>query len=126
MSVDTLKFVYVSGNEWHAGYLQAAYDNGIMHGSDGNALPDDFITREQMAKLICTSAESVLQMQNSADISAYEDYKEISPWALEYVEKIVASQIMSGRTQTTFSPSDTAVRAEAFAVIYRLPGLIGK
>lgn len=110
----------VTEGQWYADYLQAAFDNGIMHGSDGNALPENLITREEMAKLICTSAEKLSLSLTSADLSGYDDFDKISPWAIEYVEKVVASKIMTGRTNVAFCPTENALRAEAFVLIYRL------
>ncbi len=50
----------------------------------------------------------------------YQDLKDISPWAEEYVRWAVGVGLMRGRTNTTIDLLDMASRAEVAQVIKNL------
>ena len=107
-------FSDVSQDDWYAGYIQAAYDNGIMRGSDGRAEPSKNITREEMAVMLSSLLDG-----ESADVD-FSDSTEISSWAEEAVKKVCSSGLMNGRGDNMFAPKENTKRSEAFAVVYRL------
>ena len=49
----------------------------------------------------------------------YSDYKDISPWAVEYIDFISFYGFMKGRDGGAFAPRENATRAEAVTVLYR-------
>lgn len=105
----------VSGDDWYAGYIQAAYDRGIFEGADGKANPTGSITREEMAKML-----AAVIIDDGAAKAGFSDESEISGWAKDSVDKVVAKGLMNGREDGTFDPKSNTKRCEAFVVIYRL------
>ena len=59
----------------------------------------------------------------SADLSAYTDTDDISPYASKAVEWCVAKGILSGKSATRLAPQDTATRAECAAMLQRFAAL---
>lgn len=113
-------FTDVAENAWYADVIQTALDNGIISSAD-NFRPDDLITREEMAKIICGIARlSELYDEDVVLSDTYTDAEHISPWAKMYVKYISSSGLMKGREDGTFAPKDGATRAEAAAVISRM------
>lgn len=116
LSIPEYKNVFsdVTSDDWYAGYIQAAYDNGIMRGSDGKAEPNKYITREEMAVMLSSAADKA-----SADID-FADNTQISEWAEDAVKKVYGSGLMNGRENNMFAPKENAKRSEAFVIMYRI------
>lgn len=113
-------FTDVSDNAWYAEVIQTALDNGIISPAD-SFRPDDLITREEMAKIICGIANlDKLYAEEIVLDDKYTDADSISDWAKMYVKYISSSGLMKGREDGSFAPKDGATRAEAAAVISRM------
>ncbi len=111
----------VSSEDWYAGYVQTALDYGLISGYDGAATPEAGITREEMAKILCSAAEKAgIDLEERGDLNAFSDATEISGWASENIGQIVGSGLMNGFPDKTFAPQAYTKREEAFVVIYRL------
>lgn len=111
----TGKFADVSSEDWYANNLEAAYNQDIFDGSDGKAEPNEYITREQMAKMLA----AVIDETGGEDV-VFADQMLISDWAKEGVSKVSAAGLMTGRSENKFDPKSNTKRCEAFVVIYRL------
>lgn len=111
-------FLDVAADSWYAGYMEKAYQMGIINGDGtGNVRPDDTITREEMAKIIVAFAAPVVDAEKKP---AFTDLDEVSAWAVESVEKAVASGLMNGVGEGRFNPKQSARREEAIVVLYRI------
>ena len=55
-----------------------------------------------------------------ADISTYSDFGSMSEYAADGIRYVIATGIMTGKTDTTFNPLDNMTRAETAAVIARM------
>lgn len=113
-------FADVTGQEWYAGILEAAYRNGIFTGDGKRAEPERSVTREEMCKLIAAAAGDSLP----PGTAAYTDAEQISGWALEAVGKASAAGLVQGLPDGSFAPRETAKRDQAAAVICRLLKLL--
>ena len=114
------EFADVKGDEWYAGTLAAAKSVGLMEGSDGKALPNDTLTREQMAKMLVSAKEYLGgEITDKLEIT-FGDKASVSDWAQEYIEKAVSASLMNGMGDNLFAPKETALREQAFAAVYRL------
>ena len=115
------EFSDVSGDEWYADTLAAATEKGLLQGSDGKAMPDGLLTREQMAKMLVSA---YLYLHPEADINetvtGFADNGEISEWAKAFVAQSVEIGLMNGMGDGRFAPSETALREQAFAAVHRL------
>ena len=104
------------GTFWYEKGMNWAKNKGV---SDGSA-PNASITREQLAAMLYRYAG---EPSVSADLSAYTDTVDISPYASKAVEWCVAKGILSGKSATRLAPQDTATRAECAAMLQRFAAL---
>ena len=87
-----------------------------MSGSGGAFRPNDFITREEMAKmLVCAYGKEA----DSAEKTQFADDDKISDWAKGYVSAAVNLGFMNGFEDGTFRPNEAALREQAMAVLAR-------
>lgn len=106
----------VSADDWYADILWACANKNIMSGSGGAFRPNDFITREEMAKmLVCAYGKEA----DSAEKTQFADDDKISDWAKGYVSAAVNLGFMNGFEDGTFRPNEAALREQAMAVLAR-------
>ena len=111
----------VSSSACYAAAVNWASSEGIVNGTGADAFsPNASITREQLAAMLYRYAG---EPSVSADLSAYTDTVDISPYASKAVEWCVAKGILSGKSATRLAPQDTATRAECAAVLQRFAAL---
>lgn len=115
------EFSDVSANDWYADYIATAKSAGIMDGSDGKALPNDIITRQQMAKML-TQAYRYLNadIQVTGADSSYKDDEDISPWARPFVDEATELGLLNGFGDGSFKPLECVLREQAFVAVQRL------
>ena len=118
------EFPDVSPDAWYADILAAAKNNGILDGDDaGNANPDDYITREQMAKI---AVQILGGDTDNANNEEYTDSYLISDWAKKYVYAAQRLGIMQGMEDKSFAPKDMVPREQAMVLTYRIREKYGK
>lgn len=116
------EFSDVTAEDWHAPYIQTAWEQGWIQGNDGQFRPDDFITREEMCKLLVEANGGIPEgIQLELD---YEDKAEISAWAEDYVCAARKFGLMNGYEDGCFKPAVVALRGEAFVTVYRFQAAI--
>ena len=115
-------FFDVDFKDWHASYIATAYDAGLIGGSKGMFRPDDTITREEMCKIIACATDVEYELKQVE----FRDNDSISPWALEYINKVYSLGIVNGMDDGTFAPKNNALREQAFMVLARLQNIINK
>lgn len=113
-------FTDVRENAYYAPHIAWAAENGILSGmGNGTYLPEDGITREQMAVALMKYAE-----YKGEEITAgkydYTDADKISHWAAESVAYCAAAGLMFGRADGTFDPHTELTRAECAAIMRRM------
>ena len=119
-----LVFADVLPEQWYTEAVRWAASEKIVSGTDENTFgTDDPITREQMAAIIYRYAKykniDTTEAENT-NILSYEDYSDISEYAIPALQYAAGAGIMTGKTDKTINPSDTSTRAEAAAVIMRI------
>ena len=116
-STGELKFNDVSGSEWFAKYLAAAYGAGIVAGYDDNTYrPNELVTRQD---LCCMLYRAFFKNSEAVDAEmTFTDKGDISGYAVEAVRDMCGRGILSGRENNTFCPKQYATRAEVARVIY--------
>ncbi|HHW39569.1 MAG TPA: hypothetical protein GXX19_00155 [Syntrophomonadaceae bacterium] len=103
-------------HHWAKDFVASAFNAGIVAGYDRSHFhPDDFLTREQMAVMVCRAAG----LKAGAGSAAFSDSAVIAPWAKDAVAAVGTCGIMSGYPDGTFRPGNFATRAEAASVIER-------
>jgi hypothetical protein len=108
-----------TGGHWAKDYISIATSLDIVNGYSGTIFgPDDYITREQMAVMICKAAGISLLTEETG----FADGDSISGWARGAVGAAARDKIINGYPDNTYQPMRTATRAEAAAVIVNALG----
>ena len=104
--------------------MAKAYSNGIISGYNEsfypgqiNLGPNDLITREQAAVMLCRLAES-FRADLPAASSQFNDG--ISDWAKTSVDQVYGAGIMSGYSQTSFGPKDPYSMEQSLITMVRM------
>ncbi|MBQ9979847.1 MAG: S-layer homology domain-containing protein [Oscillospiraceae bacterium] len=119
---DALVFTDVDPNQYYAPYIRWAAENGVVGGhGDGTFGPDDQITREQMAIIICNYASSLgihTYLTDLATLHVFADYQNIHDWAQYQVAWAVANGIAEGKDGGAYyEPVMFATRGEVASVM---------
>lgn len=113
-------FSDIKAADWHAPFIEWAYQNGIASGTDSNTFsPDASITREQAAAFIhrfLNKNDFII----STEKSTFKDAESISSYAELSVTICQNAGILKGYKNSVFNPDGLITRAEAATVITRL------
>ncbi len=113
-------FADVKEGEWYTQTVEKAYSLGLVSGDGENFNPNDKVTREQMAKMAVLVYEYKNgEIKDSKDID-FIDKDNMSDWAEEYIKKAVSAELMNGVTESEFSFSSSATRAQACVLLSRI------
>ena len=100
-----------------------AVQNGIVNGvSETEFAPDNTITREQMATIIHRYMKFKgidISLDENADTTSFEDFENISDYAKDAFKFACSKGIISGTSQTTLAPKESATRAQMAAIFQR-------
>ena len=118
----SVTFTDVAEGQWYTQAVRWANSAGVVTGyGDGTFGPDEPITREQLAVMLCRFAAF-----RGYDVSAggmavreFADSADISDWALEAMAWAVHTGLLGGREGNVLDPTGTATRAEAAAILMR-------
>ena len=115
----------VAEDSWYAGCVYAAANAGIVTGDNGSFYPDNNISREDMAAIICRALVHAEKAATAVGELSFDDANDIAPYAKEAVQTLVEMKIMQG-TGASFEPKRGATRAEAAKVIYAVSQIVGQ
>ena len=102
-------------NNWTTASLERAVENGLLNGADGKIMPDDNITRAQMAAIIVRAFGASVE----ADISSYPDVS-ADKWYYSEFAKAVKMGAFSGTDDGKLNPNNFITFEECFTVIKRV------
>ena len=123
-------FKDVPQNAYYADAVAWASKNGIVAGySNEEYMPDNTISREQMAAIMYRYVKykgADTSIAENKNILSYEDFSNISEYAIPAMQWSAGSSVMVGRTDTTLNPLETTTRAEAAAVFNRIIEYLNK
>lgn len=116
---DRQSFGDVPKSRWYHGAVEWAKESGVTSGvSDSRFAPEDKVTRQQMARFLCTYAElKGIALPEGANLDRFTDAGKVADWARDSVEKVVAAGIINGMTPTTLDPRGNATRAQVAVMI---------
>lgn len=102
--------------------VTSLYSHGIIHGKTDNMfLPYDYITREEVAKILSNTYDLLNEKSQSSDsMHEYADQEEIADWALNYVNDMYALDIMIGNSDNEFKPKDNITKEELIIAMLRI------
>ena len=117
-------FTDVAPDAWYADGINRCAAAGILQGSEGKAMPEDPITREQAMVMLCRAlgiaAEDVGALTGFSDVSLASDY------ARPYVAALVKAGVVKGDANGLLNPLSKITRAEIVTMVDRLVGHYAK
>lgn len=115
------KFTDVPQNEWYSEAVMWAENEGIVKGvSETEFAPDENVTREQFALILMRFAEfKGFDTSVSAELDAFEDSQNISPWAEQAFAWAYGSKLIMGIGENFSEPLGNATRAQVAAILMR-------
>ena len=125
----TASFTDVPSGSYYALACAWGAAKGIILGDGSGAfLPENSVTREQMATFLYRFAKDmgiVVYSPNERVLSRFADSGQINGYAREGMSWAVEQGLMSGRGGNRLAPSDNATRAEVAALIERFASYAG-
>lgn len=119
----SIPFGDVDMGAYYANAVVWAQQNGIVNGiSETEFAPDNSITREQIAAIIHRYAQYKgidVSVGENTNILSYNDYDDISEYAIASMQYACGSGLLKGRTESTLNPKENATRAEVAAILHR-------
>ena len=114
-------FSDVPENEWYTDAVMWAKENGIVNGiTQTEFAPDDSITREELAAILCRYANfKGYKTDANANLSQFTDTDKISGFAREGVKWAYKTGLIKGIDEKTLSPDKAATRAQFTAILTR-------
>ena len=90
----------------------------MLGGGDGEFFPDEPVTREQLAVMLCRFSGEANDAGEDGE-TLWEDADKVSPWAVESLEWAARRGLITGKTESTIDPLDDLTRAEAAVIAMR-------
>lgn len=119
----SIPFADVDMGAYYANAAAWAKQTGIVNGiTEREFAPDIPVTREQTVAILyryLKAKEYDLSVGENTNILSYDDFSEISEYAVPAMQYAVGSGLLKGRTNTTLDPKETLTRAEAAALFRR-------
>ena len=116
-------FSDVAAGQWYSAGVSWAAETGVMEGyGDGTFGPEDALTREQLAALICryVQFQGCDTTAGGTDLSAFTDGDDVSGWALPAMIWAVESGVLSGKDGGRLDPQGQVTRAETAQILTNL------
>ncbi len=111
----------VVSDDWFAGYVQAAKNEGYVSGYNGMFRPNDYITREEIAKVIVAAYnQKTNNIMEPGGALYFTDIESISAWAYDYIVEATKQGFVNGVSEMRFAPKNNATRAQAAVMLKRL------
>ncbi len=117
------KFIDVVKGSYYEKAVIWAEENGIVNGiSDTEFAPNSKITREQMSAIMLRFAEYKeydVSVGEDTNILSYEDFEQVSEYAIPSMQWAVGTGLMKGKTDSTLNPTQVTTRAEVATLLQR-------
>lgn len=109
----------VTRQDWFHGEIRKAISFGIIKGDEnGYIRPNDYVTREEAAVIMCRAFCS--QVSNSSDTLNFKDDDIISEWAKNDISTFVKKGYMTGYLDGELKPRNSITRAEVVTILGRI------
>ena len=120
-------FSDIKDDAWYSQSVNWAVKNGIVNGiSESEFAPENEISREQVATILYRFAVyKGYSTEAQATTGEFNDYKSISPYALDAIDFMVSNGILTGRENNVLAPADSITRAESAAMLMRFVEVVG-
>ncbi len=118
---DEAQFPDTAQDAWYTDAVTWAAEHGVVSGySDGTFGPDDTITREQMAMILCSYARyKGVDVTAQAGLDSFSDASSVSGWADAAMRWAVAEGLILGTGDGQLNPGGSATRSQVAALLNR-------
>lgn len=118
------EFDDVDPDAWYIGAVRWASAEGVVRGfGDGRFAPDEAVTREQMAAILCRCAARLgHDVSADGDLSGFADAASVSAYAVPALEWARATCLVEGIEQDgalRLAPGDPTTRAQMATLLLR-------
>ena len=114
-------FEDVNRNNWYYNYVVTADYYDLTSGvSKSKFLPEESITRQDIAVMVGKSVEKFYDIETDEKVYEFSDEDKMSEYAIPYLAKCLDMELISGYEDNTFKPEAYATRAEAAVIINKL------
>jgi len=116
----TNKFPDVKNGAWYTDAIVWASTSGVVNGNkDGTFTPNNNITRQEVAVMLCNYAKyKGKNVTSSKDLSTFKDNSRVASWALPSMRWAIENKVIGGAENgTKINPVNNATRAEAVTMI---------
>ncbi len=120
----TMPFSDVPDGAWYADAALWANGKGIVSGKDGRFLPDDALTREEIAFMLWR-ADDADEDGDAKELAGYADLDAVSDWAHTAMAWAVRSGLING-IDGELAPQGSATRAQLAVLMQRYCEKIAK
>lgn len=117
-------FTDVAPDAWYADGINRCAAAGILQGSEGKAMPEDPITREQAMVMLCRALG--IAAEDVGVLAAFSDVSLASDYARPYAAALVKAGVVKGDANGLLNPLSKITRAEIVTMIDRLVGHYAK
>lgn len=117
-------FTDVAPDAWYADGINRCAAAGILQGSEGKAMPEDPITREQAMVMLCRALG--IAAEDVGVLAAFSDLSLASDYARPYVAALVKAGVVKGDANGLLNPLSKITRAEIVTMVDRLVGHYAK
>lgn len=116
------RFSDVDPDRFYSDAVVWASKNQLVNGfENGTFLPNQFITREQMATIFFRYVQfKNADTEKRSDLKSFEDAGKVSAYAKEAFQWAVGNEIMNGVSTTMLRPTGQATRAQTAQMLYKL------
>ncbi len=121
-------FTDVVAGEWYVDAVNWAASVEIVSGyPEGTFAPNQSITREQVALILCHYAEyKGYDISARGDLAKFTDGNATHNWARDAMEWAIGAGLMSGKSDTRLDPTATATRAEVAQILKNFNSTVEK
>ncbi len=120
------KFNDVDKKAWYAKAMAYLSEKNIIKGYDGKIRPNDFVTRGELAQMLCDVLKSYDNTGTSNYIYGNYDSSFVdldnNYWAVVAIRQLASNGMLNGYENKTFRPKANVTRAEVVAMISKVFG----
>lgn len=115
-------FTDVKQDAWYAKAVNAAFEAGAISGENGKFKPDGKLTRAEFAQMVM-AAYDIEPVKNA--VHPFTDVKK-DAWYESAIATLSSLDLISGKSNTTFAPSEHIDRGDLVLLIYKVDQKYGK
>ena len=114
----------VPAGKWYTDAVIWASAGGIVNGTGSGFAPNDPVTREQIAVILCRYAARLGMDVSGGSLAKFPDADKASSWAAESLGWAVRVGLIRGDNAGNLNPKGSATRAEVASLFMRLIALM--